>query len=144
MEIRSYRNLWMVIISAKKMVVFWEVYYKILSSTRWLLTHRQTKADECRRLQSEIPQVMKCTLNTIVTHSFPLVSHKPHNLQSTGNWNVFYFSPYIPLVPINIYQVMSEIQTNTCVDTHWSLLFTDFNPNLNLSTNVMKIHPVVV
>jgi hypothetical protein len=39
---------------------------------------------------------------------------------------------------------MFETQTDTCVDTNWSLLFSYFNQNLNLSKHVMKINCAVV
>jgi hypothetical protein len=87
------------------------------NSTEQLCSHRQTKSDECQRLQSGILQVTKCTPNIILAHSIPSVCLENHRIyKALGTECVSFFSTHI-FIPINIYQVMFDIQTKTCVDT---------------------------
>jgi hypothetical protein len=144
MKIRSYRNLWLVIISAKKMVVFGRctIKFRQTPDSFWHTgKQNQMSAKDCSQQYYKLWNVHLTTFWHIHSHLSVM-----QTIQFTQHWELsaFYFPPLIRFVPINIYQVMFDIQINTCVDTNWSLLFSDFNPNLNLSTYVMKIHFAVV
>ena len=143
METRSYRNMWLVIISAKKMVVFWGCTIKFCQTPDSFLhtgKQNQTNAKDCSQQYYKLWNVHYHHSGTFIPSC---LSCKSYNLE---HWelNALYFSPYIPFIPVSIYQGMFEIQTDTCVDTNWSLLFSYFNRNLNLSTYVMKINSAVV